>query len=162
MAKALVTASLIGKDAIIDLFSQMGPAAQNSVKRVIAEHSLIIASNAKRLCPVRKAPGGIGGRLRASITPRYYANGLTADVGTNVEYAPFVEFGTGRRGAGSLPSGNPLPDGYVHGPRAGMGAQPYLFPAFIQQKPKFEADLKKVVMNSARGFKGAQTRRGGL
>jgi hypothetical protein len=43
-----------------------------------------------------------------------------------VEYAPFVEFGTGRRGQ---ESGVDHPRTYVYGGRAGMRAQPYLTPA---------------------------------
>ena len=34
------------------------------------------------------------GRLRSSIGPRFMDDGLTGEVGTNVKYAPHVEFGT--------------------------------------------------------------------
>lgn len=50
---------------------------------------------AKRLCPVDT------GRLRASITHRLGrdSEGLFVDVGTDVEYAPYVELGTSRMAA---------------------------------------------------------------
>lgn len=43
---------------------------------------------AKRKCPVDT------GRLRNSITHGGDTQGLTAYIGTNVEYAPYVEYGT--------------------------------------------------------------------
>jgi HK97 gp10 family phage protein len=61
-----------------------------------------VESAAIRGCPVDT------GRLRASITHEIASDveGLVGRVGTDVEYAPYVEFGTGR-----------------------MAAQPYLRPA---------------------------------
>lgn len=61
--------------------------------------ALMVEKEAKELCPVRT------GRLRASIHAGK-ENKYTHYVGTNVEYAPFVEFGTRK-----------------------MRAQPYLRPA---------------------------------
>lgn len=49
--------------------------------------ALMIEGEAKKLCPVDT------GRLRASIHAGKKGKGV-AYVGTNVEYAPFVEFGT--------------------------------------------------------------------
>lgn len=56
----------------------------------IVRRSLLIQTAAVRLCPVDT------GRLRASITHEIEPTGLhiTGRVGTNVEYAPFVELGT--------------------------------------------------------------------
>jgi HK97 gp10 family phage protein len=52
--------------------------------------AVLVERVAKRLCPVDT------GRLRGSITHDLArdARGLVATVGTLVEYAPFVEFGT--------------------------------------------------------------------
>ena len=54
---------------------------------------------AKDLCPVGTAAstgikGYAGGTLKESITNRV-VNGDTLEVGSNVEYAPYVELGTG-------------------------------------------------------------------
>lgn len=54
---------------------------------------------AKKLCPVGTqestgVKGYRGGTLRNSITHRV-VNGDTLEVGSNVEYAPYVELGTG-------------------------------------------------------------------
>lgn len=74
-----------------------GPVATDLLKAAIRVERM-----AKRLCPVDT------GRLRASITHALEsdAQGVLAIVGTDVHYAPYVEFGTSR-----------------------MAAQPYLRPA---------------------------------
>ena len=99
--------TLGGKDAArfspdlasIDRFleSDDGPVAKDILTRLIQ-----IQRRAKKNCPVDT------GRLRASITYRLGkdSTGLVGEVGTNVEYATFVEFGT-----------------------EGQEAQPYLRPA---------------------------------
>lgn len=75
-------------------------------------------SYAKRLCPVDT------GRLRNSITHQQFDD-HTEIIGTNVEYAPFVELGTVK-----------------------MGARPYLRPAAEnhteEYKAVFQNELAKV------------------
>ena len=69
----------------------------------------------------------ITGNLRNSIT--YKVKEEEAIVGTNVEYAPYVEFGTSK-----------------------MEAQPYLEPSLHNNKKKIEKLLKDAI---AREIKGA-------
>lgn len=66
-----------------------------------------IERDAKLVCPVDT------GNLRSSITTSVESDGsnVTATVGTNVEYAPFVEYGTKK-----------------------MSAKPFLIPAFESNK----------------------------
>ncbi len=65
---------------------------EKGVEKALAESVLVLEGNAKSYCPVKT------GRLRASINSR--SSLLTghkegeAEVGTNVEYAPHVEYGT--------------------------------------------------------------------
>lgn len=75
-----------------------------SEKAVLAL-ALSVEATAKRLAPVDT------GNLRRSITHKPGRDGFSyyVDVGTNVIYAPYVEFGTQH-----------------------MRAQPYLRPAFLQ------------------------------
>jgi HK97 gp10 family phage protein len=85
--------------ALHKLFAgQDGPVAAH-IERIC----LRIERRAKQLCPVDT------GRLRSSISTAIIVDGrsISGIVGTNVEYAPYVEFGTSR-----------------------MEAQPYLRPAF--------------------------------
>jgi len=109
---------------------------RGGVVKALQASALNIMNNAKKACPVDT------GILRASIRPVFYNNGLTVHVGTDVYYSAFVEFGTGRRGAAS--SHAPLPDTYAHGPKPGMRAQPYLYPAVVIEEPKLIAKLKDV------------------
>ena len=57
----------------------------------IEKAALTLEKNAKQNCPVDT------GKLRASITTE--VGNLEAEVGTNVEYAPYVEFGTSKQSA---------------------------------------------------------------
>lgn len=69
------------------LKSPSGPLAADLLRR-----TLRVEATAKRLCPVDT------GRLRASISHEIQtdSHGLIGVVGSNVEYASFVEFGTSR------------------------------------------------------------------
>ena len=60
----------------------------SKIPAALEECGLVAEGYAKRLCPVDT------GRLRNSITHTTEEN--TAYVGTNVEYAPYVEMGTTR------------------------------------------------------------------
>lgn len=74
--------------ALTELFeSRDGP-----VGRDLARRAIKVENAAKRYCPVDT------GRLRSSITRELAREGddLTARIGTNVEYARFVELGTVR------------------------------------------------------------------
>ena len=63
-----------------------------AVAKELVKIALKVEAGAKRRCPVDT------GRLRSSITHelRVDAEGLHAVVGTDVEYAAYVEFGTSR------------------------------------------------------------------
>lgn len=67
-------------------------------------------------------PGYIGGTLKRSIGIEITDGGMSAEVEPTAEYAPYVELGT-----------------------RFMDAQPYLAPAFNDQKEKFKKDMKKLV-----------------
>ena len=62
---------------------------------LIVTYGLKAQSNMKQLAPVDT------GRLRASITADNGADseGYFSEIGTNLEYAPFVEYGTSRQKA---------------------------------------------------------------
>lgn len=87
-------------------------AAQNGVGKA----GLLVEGDAKRLCPVDT------GRLRSSLSTQTETTetGAAAFVGTNVEYAPYVEYGTGQKGDPSVPHRLDW---------AGMPPQPFLRPA---------------------------------
>ena len=79
-------------DGLLDELMGPGGAMHKEVQR----RSIKVERAAKRLCPVDT------GRLRSSITRGEVerdGDSLSVDIGTNVEYAPYVEFGTSRRRA---------------------------------------------------------------
>jgi HK97 gp10 family phage protein len=61
--------------------------SDDAVKEALNKACLIVQNSAKEKVPVNT------GNLRNSIT--YEVEGNEGIVGTNVEYAPYVEFGTG-------------------------------------------------------------------
>lgn len=75
------------------LESAEGPVARDLIRRAIR-----VESQAKLNASGRPGPMVRTGRLRASITWALGRdqNGLFADVGSNVEYARYVEMGTDR------------------------------------------------------------------
>jgi HK97 gp10 family phage protein len=83
-------------------------------EKMIERTAIKIESKAKYYCPVDT------GRLRSSISHRLSYDRLGAEIGTNVDYAEFVEFGTSK-----------------------MDAQPYLRPAFIEVVANIVEDYKK-------------------
>jgi len=80
---------------------EMPGLVKEELGKAVEELVLIVEAKAKELCPVDT------GLLRSSITP-VIASWAEAYVGTNTEYAPYVEFGTKK-----------------------TPAQPFLEPAFL-------------------------------
>jgi hypothetical protein len=113
--------------------------------RLQIERSAInIEREAKNACPVDF------GILRSSIEKTVGASDagriLSAEVGTNVEYAPFVEFGTG--------SGVSVPAGQEEfamqfkgktGRKRNYPARPFLFPAWERERPKFVKSMEAIL-----------------
>ena len=97
------------------------------VKRQIRKHGAQMQEKAQQNAPVGTPestgiPGYIGGTLKRSIGIDITDGGMSAEVEPTAEYAPYVELGT-----------------------RFMEAQPYLKPAFNEQKEKFKKDMKKLV-----------------
>jgi HK97 gp10 family phage protein len=113
--------------------------------RLQIERSAInIEREAKNLCPVDDQI------LRPSIAKKVTATDsgrvLEAEVGTVVEYAPFVEFGTG--------SGVSVPAEQQEfamqfkgktGRVRNYPARPFLFPAWERERPKFVKSMEAIL-----------------
>lgn len=81
------------------------------------------------------------GRLRNSIS--HVVDGNTVYIGTNVEYAPYVELGTGKY----YPGGRPTPWVYQDAKgdwhwTAGNPAQPFLKPAVTNHMETYQNIIK--------------------
>ncbi|SHK31490.1 HK97-gp10 family putative phage morphogenesis protein [Hespellia stercorisuis] len=88
----------------------------DDVKRVVRTNGSQMQTKAQRNAPVDS------GTLKRSIGLELSAGGLEVAATPTAEYAPYVELGT-----------------------RFMDAQPYLKPAFNEQKKKFEQDMQKLV-----------------
>lgn len=107
-------------------------AARREVKRTLVN----IEAGAKVRAPVDT------GRLHGSIAHETERDGLSGVAGTNVEYAPDVEFGTRpheirpktKKALAFVVDGKKVVRKVVHHP--GTRAQPFLFPAFEEERPK--------------------------
>lgn len=79
----------------LPLYHGLGGNIKESTKKGLERGSKKIQKNAKYLAPI-----GETGHLRNSIKTKLQItqDGAEAQVFTNLEYAPYVEFGTGQRG----------------------------------------------------------------
>lgn len=104
---------------------------KSEILKKIAEK---IKATAKELCPVDT------GKLKNSIDYRIKEN--SAEIYTNVHYAPYVEFGTGRRGDGSYPYQDEIDINLGYGYINGQFAQPYLYPALKLSEEEILKEFK--------------------
>ena len=88
----------------------------SAVRTVVQKNGADMQEKAQRNAPVDT------GALKRSIALNMRDIGMTAEVEPTAEYAPYVEFGT-----------------------RFMNAQPYLKPAFEEQKEQFKKDMDKLV-----------------
>lgn len=97
-----------------------------------------IQKNAKYLAPVDT------GKLRNSIKTKSQTTqeGVEAQVYTNTEYAPYVEFGTGQRGSESNIN-RPARVSYKADWK-GMSAQPFMTPAYLHAENTREVEQEIV------------------
>lgn len=122
-----------GLDGLMKKLDQLSGNSHKSLKVGIRRANKMAQGEAKGLAPV-----GDSGMLRNSIVEKVdEKNGvITGKVSTNLHYAPYVEFGTGRRGAAS-PSPPKSPENLNYRQDwAGMNAQPFLYPALKNNKDK--------------------------
>ena len=112
----MIEVKIEGTEELNAKFKQAFEKDLKATERAVYLATLKAEAEAKKICPVDT------GRLRSSITHK--VEGLLGEVGTNVHYAPYVEFGTRK-----------------------MKAQPYLKPGGEEGveylKKKIEEILKK-------------------
>lgn len=118
------------------IYHGLGGNVKESAKKGLERGAKKIQKNAKLLAPVDT------GHLRNSIKTKSEVtqDGAKAQVFTNCEYAPYVEFGTGQRGASSHVE---KPDGAsinYNARKMGQVAQPYITPAYLHAKNTNEVE----------------------
>ena len=116
-------------------------AKNEAVAKALEMIGLVAERYAKDLCPVDT------GNLRNSIS--HETDDDTVYVGTNVEYAPYIEFGTGKFAEGG---GRPTPWRYQDDKgnwhtTNGMKPQPFLRPAIDNHLDEYQ----NIVNNELKG-----------
>ena len=104
------------------------PAAMKGVGKAAQS----VSKTARMLVPVDS--GDLQKRIRARA-PKIDGDTVEAKVVANTDYAVYVEYGTGERGAESdLPAG--MPPATYSTDWNGQTAQPYMYPAYKQNEQK--------------------------
>lgn len=119
---------------LVDHSAECKEALNDALVRALEKCGLVAEAYAKQLCPVDT------GNLRNSINHAVDPEEPAAYIGSNVEYAAYVELGTG---AENYPGGRPTPWAYKDGngnwhTTRGNPAKPYLVPAVADHKDKYE------------------------
>lgn len=110
-----ISVQVEGGRQLVRKISRLNLVASAQVKDAVAESALNVQRMAKKRCPVDT------GRLRASINAVFFQGGMTGEVGTAVEYGPFIEFGTHR-----------------------ATAKPFLFPSWEEEKPNYLKNIESI------------------
>lgn len=129
-----------GTKELQNLLKNIGTAP---IERTIKKVTVEVQGQAKGLAPFNT------GTLRNSIKMNYDSNKKEGRVYTNLEYATYVEFGTGIRGNGSYPDSN---KNLTYNQNwKGQVAQPYMYPALQFGKSKAQEILKQEIENEIKG-----------
>lgn len=125
-----MSVEVTGIDELMSMLSQMSSEefADGTLMEGLMLAGKQVQATAKQLCPVDT------GRLRNSIVVTQMAHGV--DVGTDVEYAVYNEYGTGKRGNKSAEGVNYREDW------AGMSPRPFLYPALKANEENVHAIVK--------------------
>lgn len=91
----------------------------DDVKKVVKKNGSELQQKAQKHADFKK--GYQTGTTKRSISLEIKSNGLTAEVQPGTEYSPYLEFGT-----------------------RFMDAQPFVRPAYNEQKQKFKSDMDKL------------------
>lgn len=149
--------SVVGLDSLLKKLDKLGGNVEETLYDSVSKQTKLVQGEAKELCAVDT------GDLRESIkgNTRKYKNKIVGLVSTNMEHAPYVEFGTGKVGERTNKNTNVnvsykqdkwlanIPD---VGPRwiEGQPAQPYLYPALKNNEEKIIENIKEDVRKAIR------------
>lgn len=127
---------------VMDKIEKMSENLTIGLYEALGEAGEVVRVDAVSNCPV------MTGRLRGSITNK--VDGNCSIIGTNVEYAPYVEFGTGSKGDKSVAHTSKEKWTYYSGGQffttSGQSPQPFLVPALKNNSAKIKEILRRAVM----------------
>ena len=129
-----------GLDAVYDMLKEVGK--EEKVKEAMGTACALVERAAKTNCPTGT------GELKRSITSKVDSSGddITGVVFTPLEYAPYVEFGTGlfaeSGGRSDVPWNYQDDKGEWHS-TSGQKPQPFMRPALDENREKIMRKLKE-------------------
>ena len=133
MAEVINLEKLIGK---------LNKLSNQQMDQALNKACILVENQAKENCPVDT------GELRMSIT--HYVEGDTGVVGTNKQYAPYVEYGTGlfaeNGGREDVPWRYKDDKGKWHS-TSGQEPQPFMRPALDENREEILRILKGALLN---------------
>lgn len=135
-----------GLDTIIERLDKI--ADVNKITQAINQSTLLVESTAKQNASNCKDTGALQNSIMSSVETTNEA--VIGYVSTNLEYAPYVEYGTGLFAEGG--NGRQSPWSYQddkenwHTTR-GQHPQPFMRPALSENKQNILKVVKKVVFN---------------
>lgn len=141
---------IVGLDKLIAKLNVLGGNVDKALEKGLTQAAKQVQATAKELCP--RDTGQLVNSIYSKTERR---NGqLVGIVGTNCEYACYLEFGTGQRGAESpSPPKDPKNVSYRMD-WIGIRAQPYLYPAFTSNKANIQRILEKNLLDEIKRLGG--------
>lgn len=135
-----------GLDGVIQTLDKLSgkETVHSAIMDGLMDAGKLIQQTAKNICPVDT------GQLRNSIEVTSVEDKV--EIGTNVEYAPYVEYGTGYLGDSSVPHTKKESwvyrgaDGNFYTSH-GQSPQPFLYPAFNAHITTIKTKVKESLQN---------------
>lgn len=135
-----------GLSRIMDRLRGMSDNADAILSQALVQGAKMVQASAKQLCPVDT------GQLRNSITAEKIPNG--ARVGSNLEYASHIEYGTGpvAKEAGGFKQyrqtgwsfKDPKTGKFIY--TRGQAPQPFLYPALRVNEDRIKQHVKECII----------------
>ena len=150
-----------GLSSLMRKLDQLGGNSKEVLNKSVEDCTVFVRDDARSRCPADS------GDLRQSIDYKVEKSdsGVTGIIYTNMEYAPYVEFGTGKTGQASNNNTNVSvsyrKDGWTYYSdklkqfvyTEGQPAQPYMYPALHDNKEKLKrkmsSDIRKAIRKVA-------------
>ena len=136
------TESILGLDELMLKLDGIPDDVNGARGRASNEIAAIMRERASLRVPVDT--GALKQSTNTEIIPT--AEGMDITLGTNLHYAPYVEFGTGTRGSDAgRTDGDHGADVYYVVERRGQRAQPYIRPALYDNESNLRAILQREI-----------------
>ena len=139
-----------GLDKLLNKLDKLGGSIPQSTQKALLRGGAVFEAGAKAHCPVDT------GNLRDSIHTEA-KDASTVTVGTNINYAPHVEYGTGPKGDPSVPHPTKKSwrykdaEGNWHTSH-GQPPQPFMRTAFAEGKDKAVDAVKESIREDVEGL----------